>query len=972
MASSFCKRNYHYRKRVCIIFLFLLPFFSLQAQRSININAPNTVRGNEPVNMDGFGNEVMNVRYFDYNPVLKNLTPQNISDTLLLDFFEDRQLKAVIKHVAESINGDILVRATVLDESYATCIMVISEEGISISVQLPMRNEAFFAVKKQGRHTLSQCNLFQLHSSEPENVEPVYNTESSESPLNYDAPTTRDLNTPVTIDLLIVYTQAAAQWAATNFTSINHVINSAIEMANEVMENSQTHITFNVVHQYQTNYVEVNNSDDLTWLHNSGNNEVRGYKRQYRADAVILIAEISFTGGVAYPLSNPNGSPDDVFSLIRVQQTASSYTLVHEVGHNMGCHHHKQQNFQAGPGLFSYSAGWRSTAPATTPTENRFSTVMTYEGGNYFADGIYCPRIPYFSSPLNNYRGEAIGDAATGDNARTLRQTKDIVADYSERLYNASLSAINISTGSLFPNFHPDTTFYTVILPPATPSINITPVTQYSDAQVFAGNGIKPLHDGENEVIIKVRSGDRVVEKFYTLNIIVSGNPSMNDSTLLSLSISQGVLEPAFSPTITHYSTTVPYTVREMTVTARPANLNATVNGVAGLMTRTYSLTVGDNNIISIVVVSANGNRQQTYTITVNRLENDDAALDTITLSTGTLSPAFTPATYHYHVTVPFNVEQITVNGIPRDLRATVSGNREYPLAVGNTVISLQVTAANGISTSNYQITVNRIGNNNANLQEITLTRGTLIPEFSPDTTQYEVHLTGSLHQLTISSVASDTNAVIQGNGTYTITTGEHRISLTVTAQDSVTTKQYTINFISTLGSDATLASLTMSEGVLSPAFSPATFAYQAELPPETERIQVTAIPNDSNATVIGGGFHNIDADYIIVSIMVLAENTTERNVYEIVIDRGSSIHEVRDKSLLVYPNPTSGELYVRYEMLDMRYEMSEIQILDVFGRNISNLKPHVSNPITIDISHLPAGMYFLRIGSEIVKVIKQ
>ncbi|MCL2512168.1 MAG: T9SS type A sorting domain-containing protein [Bacteroidales bacterium] len=66
--------------------------------------------------------------------------------------------------------------------------------------------------------------------------------------------------------------------------------------------------------------------------------------------------------------------------------------------------------------------------------------------------------------------------------------------------------------------------------------------------------------------------------------------------------------------------------------------------------------------------------------------------------------------------------------------------------------------------------------------------------------------------------------------------------------------------------------------------------------------------------------------------------------------------------SLQVYPNPTTGELTI--EISDMRYEISDIEIYDVFGRKqISNLKSQISNPI--DVSHLPSGIYFIRITTE-------
>ena len=875
MTLPFYKRKFRFRKSVFSFFLFFSLFFSIQAQQCININAPNSVKNNDPVIIADLNDEVLNIRYFHYNPILKNLTRQNISDTLFLDFFENKQFKAVIKHVSEREDGTILVRATILHEDFATCIMVISEEGFSISVQLPLSNEAFFVTKKNERQYLSHCNLSQLRSREIEGSTPIPAPKSHRTNSNNGNIITRDLDTALTIDLLIVYTKAAAQWATGNssVTDMNHVIDLAVELANEIMENSQTNITFHVVHKYQTDYEEVNSEDDLSRLQNPNDgylDEVHEYRRKYKADIVILIADIDFTGGLAFLLNDLNGLPNAAFALVRVQQTANSYTFVHEIGHNMGCQHHKEQIPQPKSGLYPYSYGWRSTSP-----ENRFSTVMTYEDGSYFLDGITCPRIPYFSSPLITHKGEAIGHSTDGDNARTLKQIKGVVADYSGMI-DASLSEIVTDTGILSPNFHPDITYYTVVVPSSTSSITVTATAQYTYAQIYHGEGTHELNTGENEIIIKVKADDGITEKFYTLNVVRLSISGINDSTLMNLSISEGTLTPAFLPTITQYNANVSYHQNEIGIAALPVHSDAMVNGVKGLYTEVYPLNWGDNTI------------------------------------------------------------------------------------------SLHVTAADGIATATYQINVNRFEkNNDAYLQEITISHGTLTPDFSPEITQYKVSLTGGLHFITISSVTNDTNATVEGNGTYTVVNGENNIALSVTAQDGVTTKQYRIKFICTQGTDATLVSLALSEGTLTPVFSPEILEYYAEVSSETERLQVTAIPNDQNATVVGNGSHFLNSGNNIIHIMVLAENRIEQNFYKIIVNRASTINETTQQSLLIYPNPASDRIIIKSEK-----NMDIIRLYDGQGRLLQQIEK-TGNEYEMNLDLLKTGIYFLFKDGKMVKIVK-
>jgi len=77
----------------------------------------------------------------------------------------------------------------------------------------------------------------------------------------------------------------------------------------------------------------------------------------------------------------------------------------------------------------------------------------------------------------------------------------------------------------------------------------------------------------------------------------------------------------------------------------------------------------------------------------------------------------------------------------------------------------------------------------------------------------------------------------------------------------------------------------------------------------------------------------------------------------------------VSGNSVVVYPNPTRGEL--RVESGELRVE--RVEVLDVFGKKLSTLNSQLSTKM--DISHLPAGIYFLRIqtgeGTFVQKVVK-
>jgi len=66
------------------------------------------------------------------------------------------------------------------------------------------------------------------------------------------------------------------------------------------------------------------------------------------------------------------------------------------------------------------------------------------------------------------------------------------------------------------------------------------------------------------------------------------------------------------------------------------------------------------------------------------------------------------------------------------------------------------------------------------------------------------------------------------------------------------------------------------------------------------------------------------------------------------------------DASIQIYPNPTGGALRVTSYAL----QVTSVEIFDVFGR-ICNVSCVTCNENEMDISFLPAGVYFIRITTE-------
>ena len=177
-------------------------------------------------------------------------------------------------------------------------------------------------------------------------------------------------------------------------------------------------------------------------------------------------------------------------------------------------------------------------------------------------------------------------------------------------------------------------------------------------------------------------------------------------ASLSGLSLSSGMLAPAFQASTTSYAASVPFGVSSITLTpSASASTTITVNGTAvasGAASAPVALNVGANAIT--VVTSAAGATSRTYTVTVTRQAEVFARLSDLVLSAGGLVPAFDPAdlapagsvgflagSLSIRPTAALAGSTITVAGVP-----VASGEASAPVALveGANAITIAVSAA--------------------------------------------------------------------------------------------------------------------------------------------------------------------------------------------------------------------------------------------------------------------------------------
>ena len=370
------------------------------------------------------------------NSEIKRINSDNTGDALRIHLFDDKPFDAIVQRVNKNNNGTRSF--TALTKGYNGYITAATTDNRTLATIYYPDRDLFYKIISEAdtqRHYLLEMDARDrdiLESSPPIIPElDEKDLQEQQRIANYLKDKKQDPDEWVNIDVMVLYTPNARNWGNEQGGGIENVVALAMANAQLVLDNSEVMMTATLVHSEIFSFDESGGSSSAL-SHVTNSSVAHSLREEHHADLVALFARVNDSGGVAWLLDNKNGIPSIGFSLTRVQQAASSYTHIHEMGHNMGCHHHKYQNVQPGPTYWNnwpdnlWSAGWRWQGA----DGGYYCSVMTYAGGGFFEDGITHSEVPYFSNPDLTFEGVPTGHPFDGDNARTLREIKHVIAAY--------------------------------------------------------------------------------------------------------------------------------------------------------------------------------------------------------------------------------------------------------------------------------------------------------------------------------------------------------------------------------------------------------------------------------------------------------------------------------------------------------------------------------------------------------------
>lgn len=403
---------------------------------------------------------------------------------------------------------------------------------------------------------------------------------------------------------------------------------------------------------------------------------------------------------------------------------------------------------------------------------------------------------------------------APGDNTINIKVTAQNgkTKTYTIKVYRAlqsrlSLSSLTLSNAEISPTFDPQCYEYTSVVPYSTTSVKVNAKAYDESCRLSFdtddGSAVKTLAVGENTVKVTV-SGSGGKTNTYTVKII---RQEISKPLLSALSFQSGVLSPTFSPNIYDYSLEIPaQNSVKLIPTAYLADTKITVDGQSCDSGGAVLIdSVADGKVIKINLVAGDGGVTD-YTVKIKIKEEISADLAGLKISSGLLSPSFSPDITDYTVKLSsffrsinitpdaaYNKAEIKINA------ATVERGKSISCDLGAGVTKIAVAVKAGNTTKIYYISViNGSALQQSGLKTLMFSMGALTPAFSPTVRSYSMTVENGVSSIAVIAQAINDDAAIRVNSstakTVNLMPGENTVKITVTeANGEITVYEVTV-----------------------------------------------------------------------------------------------------------------------------------------------------------------------------------
>ena len=193
------------------------------------------------------------------------------------------------------------------------------------------------------------------------------------------------------------------------------------------------------------------------------------------------------------------------------------------------------------------------------------------------------------------------------------------------------------------------------------------------------------------------------------------------------------------------------------------------------------------------------------------------------------------------------------------------------------------------------------------------------------------------------------------------LTSGERITDIYITNISSAG-ETISFDFSRSPSEDATLKSLTVSNGELSPVFAADVTEYTVDVAYSVNNITITGTANHANATVANVTGKALEVGENPISITVTAEDGATKKDYTVTVVRAEKVTSADNTDAQfarVYPNPTDGVIILEFEMEGVYI----ITLADMSGRILIR-ETATGQTVQLDVNAYPAGVYLLTIDN--------
>lgn len=275
--------------------------------------------------------------------------------------------------------------------------------------------------------------------------------------------------------------------------------------------------------------------------------------------------------------------------------------------------------------------------------------------------------------------------------------------------------------------------------------VELVDLTNFNNLDgTFAFIGETPLTSGDYTVVNLVLTNNESSKisdvEVYTKDMSIDGTAASeirfstsvgakapekvesSDASLSGMTVSVGEISPEFSKDVTEYTIyNIKDTINKIKFSPKCTVENTCTAEISGGKSKsgyTVTLNQGENRIL-VDVTSEDGKNTITYAFNVIRGETsfNSAKLKSLSFGDYVMTPAFTPETTKYAITVSNEVNNLVelIEYVAEDSNAEesikVSGLEDFK--VGENKITIEITNVSGEETNKYEIIVTRLSEEN-------------------------------------------------------------------------------------------------------------------------------------------------------------------------------------------------------------------------------------------------------------------